>query len=155
MTTAPARIGFTAFNRVCSIGRPVIYDTARVITKSSNSTESDQSGPTPFLCGITKLEAGREKIEMVLRQDHHFRALCAMPRNHDAGAPAPASPGAGGGPDRCCAAPKTRAHALEQSPPAYAQYCVRGGPLGVSCGVPETRPVGETVRSASDRSKPP
>ena len=28
-------------------------------------------------------------------------------------------------------------------------------PLGVSCGVPETRPVGETVRSASDRSKPP
>ena len=28
-------------------------------------------------------------------------------------------------------------------------------PLGVSCGVPETRPMGETVRSASDRSKPP
>ena len=28
-------------------------------------------------------------------------------------------------------------------------------PIGVSCGVPETRPVGETVRSASDRSKPP
>ena len=28
-------------------------------------------------------------------------------------------------------------------------------PLGVSCGVPETRPMGETVRSASGRSKPP
>ena len=49
--TAPARIGFTAFNRVCSIGHPVIYDTARVITKGSNQTKSDQSGPTPFLCG--------------------------------------------------------------------------------------------------------
>ena len=40
--TAPARIGFTAFNRVCSIGHPVIYDTARVITKGSNPTKSDQ-----------------------------------------------------------------------------------------------------------------
>ena len=50
--TAPARIGFTAFNRVCSIGHPVIYDTARVITKGSNPTKSDQSGPTPFLCGL-------------------------------------------------------------------------------------------------------
>ena len=50
-----------------------------------------------------------------------------MPGNHDAGAPAPASPGVGGGPDRCCGAPNTMAHALEQSPPAYAQYCVRGG----------------------------
>ena len=50
-----------------------------------------------------------------------------MPGNHDAGAPAPASPGAGGGPDRCFAFPNTRAHALEQSSPAYAQYCVRGG----------------------------
>ena len=49
--TAPARIGFTVFNRVCSIGHPVIYDTARVITKGSNPTKSDQSGPTPFLCG--------------------------------------------------------------------------------------------------------
>ena len=48
--TAPARIGFTVFNRVCSIGHPVIYDTARVITKGSNPTKSDQSGPTPFLC---------------------------------------------------------------------------------------------------------
>ena len=45
------RTGFTAFNRVCSIGHPVIYDTARVITKGSNPTKSDQSGPTPFLCG--------------------------------------------------------------------------------------------------------
>ena len=27
----------------------------------------------------------------------------------------------------CCAFPNTRAHALEQSPLAYAQYCVRGG----------------------------
>ena len=50
--TAPARIGFTAFNRVCSFGHPVIYDTARVITKGSNPTKSDQSGPTPFLCGL-------------------------------------------------------------------------------------------------------
>ena len=50
--TAPARIGFIAFNRVCSIGHPVIYDTARVITKGSNPTKSDQSGPTPFLCGL-------------------------------------------------------------------------------------------------------
>ena len=51
MITAPARIGFTAFNRVCSNGHPVIYDTARVISKGSNQTKSDQSGPTPFLCG--------------------------------------------------------------------------------------------------------
>ena len=50
------RIGFTAFNRVCSIGHPVIYDTARVITKGSNRTKSDQSGPTPFLCGVLKDE---------------------------------------------------------------------------------------------------
>ena len=48
----PPRIDFTAFNRVCSIGHPVIYDTARVITKGSNPTKSDQSGPTPFLCGL-------------------------------------------------------------------------------------------------------
>ena len=54
--TAPARIGFTVFNRVCSIGHPVIYDTARVITKGSNRTKSDQSGPTPFLCGVLKDE---------------------------------------------------------------------------------------------------
>ena len=52
MITAPARIGFTAFNRVCSNGHPVIYDTARVISKGSNQTKSDQSGPTPFLCGL-------------------------------------------------------------------------------------------------------
>ena len=52
MITAPARIGFTAFNRVCSNGHPVIYDTARVISKGSNQTKSDQSGPTPFLCGF-------------------------------------------------------------------------------------------------------
>ena len=46
------RIGFTAFNRVCSIGHPVIYDTARVITKSSDQTRSDQKDPTPVLYGI-------------------------------------------------------------------------------------------------------
>ena len=57
--TAPARIGFTAFNRVCSSGHPVIYDTARVITKGSNPTKSDQSGPTPFLCG----DSWRQKHE--------------------------------------------------------------------------------------------
>ena len=28
--TSPSRIGFTAINRVCSIGHPVIYDTALV-----------------------------------------------------------------------------------------------------------------------------
>ena len=50
-----------------------------------------------------------------------------MPRNHDAGAPAPASPVARGGSDRCCGARNTRAHALEQAPSASAQYCVRGG----------------------------
>ena len=56
--TAPARIGFTAFNRVCSFGHPVIYDTARVITKGSNPTKSDQSGPTPFLCGRGVAQTG-------------------------------------------------------------------------------------------------
>ena len=40
--TAPARIGFTAFNRVCSFGHPVIYDTARVITKGSNPIKIGQ-----------------------------------------------------------------------------------------------------------------
>ena len=65
MTTAPARIGFTAFNRVCSIGRPVIYDTARVITHSSNSTESDQSGPTTFLCGIASANLKRAGFSML------------------------------------------------------------------------------------------
>ena len=52
-----------------------------------------------------------------------------MPGNHDAGAPAPASPGAGGGPDRCCGARNTRARVLEQAPSACAaraQYGVRG-----------------------------
>ena len=56
--TAPARIGFTAFNRVCSIGHRVIYDnnTARVITMGSNQTKSNQRGPTPFLCGYDSAE---------------------------------------------------------------------------------------------------
>ena len=53
------RIDFTAFNRVCSIGHTVIYDTARVITKGSNPTKSDQSGPTPFLCGLGRVGGSR------------------------------------------------------------------------------------------------
>ena len=61
MITAPARIGFTAFNRVCSNGHPVIYDTARVISKGSNQTKSDQSGPTPFLCGNAKRKSSLPK----------------------------------------------------------------------------------------------
>ena len=35
--------------------KAVIYDTARVITKGSNQIISDQSGPTPFLCGTAAL----------------------------------------------------------------------------------------------------
>ena len=63
MITAPARIGFTAFNRVCSIGHPVIYDTARVITKGSNPTKSDQSGPTPFLWGLQIQKRGKSFLD--------------------------------------------------------------------------------------------
>ena len=50
-----------------------------------------------------------------------------MPRNHDAGTTAPASPVERGGSDRFCGARNTRAYALEQAPSASAQYCVRGG----------------------------
>ena len=47
------------------------------------------------------------------------------------------------------------ARALKPEQTLSLQGSRYGRPLGVSCGVPETRPVGETVRSASDRSKPP
>ena len=80
MITALARIGFTAFNRVCSIGHPVIYDTARVITKGSNPTKSDQSGPTPFLCGKSlKAIRGPEPGAPVLKPLHLTRVLGPPP----------------------------------------------------------------------------
>ena len=69
--TAPARIGFTAFNRVCSIGHPVIYDTALVITKGSNPTKSDQSGPTPFLCGVRRPEWPRATLRLLKLLHRH------------------------------------------------------------------------------------
>ena len=60
------------------------------------------------------------------------------------------------GGDRCARPGRVRLGAGSQTRAnlVLARIAVRR-PLGVSCGVPETRPVGETVRSASDRSKPP